>query len=136
MNAPALPARRAAARQAAAEAAGTAALVAVVVGSCIGAAHRFTSSTNFANPAVTIGRAFTDTYTCIAPASVAPFLAAQLAGAGAGVGVGVGVGVGLVLVALTFGRPAPATGYEVVVPHGERHLAAPARPAEESTVSS
>ncbi|MFE9655543.1 aquaporin [Micromonospora sp. NPDC006431] len=40
----------------------------------------FTSSTSFANPAVTIGRAFTDTFAGIAPASVPGFIAAQLVG--------------------------------------------------------
>ncbi|MDX2683563.1 MIP/aquaporin family protein [Streptomyces soliscabiei] len=51
------------------------------VASYIGAAYWFTSSTSFANPAVTIGRTFTDTFAGIAPASVAPFIAAQLLGA-------------------------------------------------------
>ncbi|MFY1705166.1 aquaporin [Micromonospora sp. WMMA1923] len=51
------------------------------VGAYIGAAYWFTSSTSFANPAVTIGRAFTDTFAGIAPASVPGFLAAQLVGA-------------------------------------------------------
>jgi glycerol uptake facilitator-like aquaporin len=50
----------------------------------IGAAYFFTSSTSFANPAVTIGRAFTDTFAGIAPASVLPFVAAQLVGAAIG----------------------------------------------------
>jgi glycerol uptake facilitator-like aquaporin len=50
------------------------------VGAYIGAAYWFTSSTSFANPAVTIGRTFTDTFAGIAPASMAPFLAAQLVG--------------------------------------------------------
>ena len=50
----------------------------------IGAAYFFTSSTSFANPAVTIGRAFTDTFAGIAPSSVAPFIAAQLVGAAIG----------------------------------------------------
>ncbi|GGW13600.1 glycerol uptake transporter protein [Streptomyces capoamus] len=51
--------------------AGRAHLAAVAVASCIGAAYWFTSSTSFANPAVTIGRASTDTFAGIAPASVA-----------------------------------------------------------------
>ena len=55
------------------------------VGAYIGAAYWFTSSTSFANPAVTIGRIFSDTFAGIAPASVAPFLAAQLVGALLGV---------------------------------------------------
>lgn len=50
----------------------------------IGAAYFFTSSTSFANPAVTIGRAFTDTFAGIAPSSVLPFVAAQLVGAAIG----------------------------------------------------
>lgn len=60
-------------------------LVAPVVGAYIGAAYWFTSSTSFANPAVTIGRTVTDTFAGIAPASVLPFLAAQIAGAALGV---------------------------------------------------
>ncbi|WP_030396817.1 aquaporin [Kitasatospora purpeofusca] len=64
----------------------------VAVASYIGAAYWFTSSTSFANPAVTIGRAFTDTFAGIAPTSVPGFVGAQFAG---------GV-LGLVLVALVF----------------------------------
>ncbi|HBR88799.1 MAG TPA: aquaporin family protein, partial [Microbacterium sp.] len=48
---------------------GRAALVAPAVGAYIGAAYWFTSSTSFANPAVTIGRIFTDTFAGIAPTS-------------------------------------------------------------------
>jgi glycerol uptake facilitator-like aquaporin len=51
------------------------------VGAYIGAAYFFTSSTSFANPAVTIGRAFTDTFAGIKPASVPAFVACQLLGA-------------------------------------------------------
>ncbi|MFU8871916.1 aquaporin [Micromonospora sp. SL4-19] len=50
------------------------------VGAYIGAAYWFTSSTSFANPAVTVGRAFTDTFAGIAPASVPGFVAAQVVG--------------------------------------------------------
>ncbi|MFB6520429.1 aquaporin [Streptomyces sp. NPDC056401] len=53
----------------------------VAVASYIGAAYWFTSSTSFANPAVTIGRAFTDTFAGIAPASVPAFVGVQLVGA-------------------------------------------------------
>ncbi len=63
---------------------GRAALSAASVGAYIGAAYWFTSSTSFANPAVTIGRVFSDTFAGIAPASVLPFVAAQLAGAAVG----------------------------------------------------
>ncbi|MFF3688016.1 aquaporin [Streptomyces sp. NPDC002187] len=67
------------------------------VASYIGAAYWFTSSTSFANPAVTIGRAFTDTFAGIAPASVPGFIGAQLAGAV----------VGLALVTVIFLRARP-----------------------------
>ena len=50
------------------------------VGAYIGAAYWWTSSTSFANPAVTLGRMFTDTFAGIAPASVPGFVAAQLLG--------------------------------------------------------
>ena len=54
------------------------------VGAYIGAAYWFTSSTSFANPAVTIARAFTNTFAGIAPDSITGFIAAQLLGAGLG----------------------------------------------------
>ncbi len=50
------------------------------VGAYIGAAYWFTSSTSFANPAITIGRVFSDSFAGIAPSSVPLFLAAQLVG--------------------------------------------------------
>lgn len=58
-----------------------AALAAPAVGAYIGAAYWFTSSTSFANPAVTIGRVFSDTFAGIAPSSVPAFMAVQLIGA-------------------------------------------------------
>jgi arsenate reductase len=58
--------------------------VAWAVGAWIGAAYWFTASTSFANPAVTIGRAFTNTYAGIAPASVPAFIAAQVIGGAIG----------------------------------------------------
>jgi glycerol uptake facilitator-like aquaporin len=51
------------------------------VGAYITAAYWFTSSTSFANPAVTLARAFTDTFAGIRPAHVGGFVAAQLGGA-------------------------------------------------------
>lgn len=57
------------------------------VGAYIGAAYWFTSSTSFANPALTLGRTLTDTLTGIAPASVPGFAAAQLAGLTIGTGL-------------------------------------------------
>jgi glycerol uptake facilitator-like aquaporin len=56
-------------------------LAPVVIASWIGSAYFFTSSTSFANPAVTLARTFTDTFSGIAMASVAMFVAAQLIGA-------------------------------------------------------
>ncbi|WP_159619524.1 aquaporin [Arthrobacter zhaoguopingii] len=82
------------------------ALAAPAVGAYIGAAYWFTSSTSFANPAVTVGRIFTDTFAGIAPGSVPGFIAAQLVGAAAG----------LVLVLVLF-PSASATADDVVLPH-------------------
>ncbi|MFG3344496.1 aquaporin [Streptomyces sp. NPDC048018] len=86
----------------------------VLVASYIGAAYWFTSSTSFANPAVTVARAFSDTFAGIAPGSVPPFVAAQL----------VGAGVGLALAVALFGRSAPAA---VPAPSGEPGLASARR---------
>jgi arsenate reductase len=57
------------------------ALTPAAVGAYIGAAYFFTSSSSFANPAITIGRMFSDTFAGIAPNSVPGFIAAQLVGA-------------------------------------------------------
>jgi glycerol uptake facilitator-like aquaporin len=56
----------------------------ILVPAWIGSAYFFTSSTSFANPAVTIGRSMTDTFTGIAPSDVLPFIAFQLIGAAVG----------------------------------------------------
>jgi glycerol uptake facilitator-like aquaporin len=58
-----------------------------LVGLYITAAYWFTASTSFANPAVTIARAFTESFAGIAPADVPGFILAQLAGALAGWGL-------------------------------------------------
>ncbi len=55
-------------------------LAPAAVGAYIGAAYFFTSSTSFANPAIDVGRIFSDTFAGIAPASVPAFVVAQLAG--------------------------------------------------------
>ena len=55
------------------------------VGGYIAAAYWFTSSTSFANPAVTIARTLSDTFAGIEPSSVPPFIAAQVVGAAIGV---------------------------------------------------
>jgi arsenate reductase len=65
---------------------GRAGLSAAAVGAYIGAAYWFTSSTSFANPAITIGRMFSDSFAGIAPGSVPGFIAAQIAGALIGLG--------------------------------------------------
>ena len=59
---------------------GRATVAPFAVGAYIGSAYFFTSSTSFANPAVTIGRAFTDTFAGIKPTSVPAFVAFQLLG--------------------------------------------------------
>jgi glycerol uptake facilitator-like aquaporin len=80
---------------------GRAVLAPVVVAGWIGAAYWATSSTSFANPAVTIGRAFSGTFAGIAPGSVPGFVLAQLAGGA----------VGLVLVLVFYpARPAAPDG--------------------------
>ena len=56
-------------------------LIAPAVGAYIGAAYWFTSSTSFANPAVTVGRMFSDSFAGIAPGSVPGFIAAEVVGA-------------------------------------------------------
>ena len=66
--------------------------IAIAVAGYITAAYWFTSSTSFANPAVTIGRTFSDTFAGIAPGSLVGFIGTQL----------IGAVVGLALVALIF----------------------------------
>jgi glycerol uptake facilitator-like aquaporin len=63
------------------------ALIPVIVASWIGSAYFFTSSTSFANPAVTIGRIFSDSFAGIAPGCVSKFIAAQILGALIGLGL-------------------------------------------------
>jgi len=77
------------------------------VGAYIGAAYWFTSSTSFANPAITVGRMFSDTFAGIAPASVPGFVAAQLVG-------------GLCAIAIIrtlYPDVTPAEAADVVLPH-------------------
>ena len=61
---------------------GRSSVVPFAVGAYIGGAYFFTSSTSFANPAVTMARTLSDTFAGIAPGSVPPFVVAQLVGAG------------------------------------------------------
>ncbi|MEV6523229.1 MIP/aquaporin family protein [Longispora sp. NPDC051575] len=86
---------------------GRAALAAPAVGAYIGAAYWFTSSTSFANPAVTVGRAFTDTFAGISPGSVPAFVGFQV----------LGLLIGTAAVVALYPNPAtPVTGREAVDP--------------------
>jgi arsenate reductase len=57
------------------------------VGAYIGAAYWFTSSTSFANPAITVGRMFSDSFAGIAPASAPAYIVAQLVGGAVAIGL-------------------------------------------------
>ena len=96
---------------------GRAALSAAAVGAYIGAAYWFTSSTSFANPAVTIGRIFSDTFTGIAPSSAPGFIAAQL----------VGAMIGLALVVALYPGVSRSAG-EVLVQHPQGTRESESRP--------
>lgn len=92
------------------------ALAAPTVGAYVGAAYWFTSSTSFANPAVTVGRMFSDSFAGIAPASAPAFAAMQL--------VGLVLGV---LMTLVLYPDAGATADDVVVPQTEPRQVSPRR---------
>jgi glycerol uptake facilitator-like aquaporin len=62
-------------------------VIPAAVAAWIGSAYFFTSSTSFANPAVTIGRTFSDSFAGIAPDSAPKFIAAQILGAIIGLGL-------------------------------------------------
>lgn len=85
---------------------GRGALAAPTVGAYIGAAYWFTSSTSFANPAVTVGRVFTDTFAGIDPASAPAFIGMQI--------IGLTVGVALTLALYP---DAGEDADDVVIPH-------------------
>ena len=63
---------------------GRASSIPVAVGAYIGAAYFFTSSTSFANPAITVGRMFSESFAGIAPSSSIGFIAAQVLGGAVG----------------------------------------------------
>lgn len=88
---------------------GRAATAPAAVGAYIGAAYWFTSSTSFANPAISVGRMFSDTFAGIAPASVPGFVVAQLVGGVVAIGV----------VRALYPDVGPAAAAAVVVPHEE-----------------
>ena len=85
---------------------GRASLSAAAVAAWIGAAYWFTSSTSFANPAVTVARMFSDTFAGIAPASVPPFVVFQI----------IGAALGAALVLLLY-PDTPTAADDVLVPH-------------------
>jgi glycerol uptake facilitator-like aquaporin len=87
---------------------GRAAGAPAAVGAYIGAAYWFTSSTSFANPAISVGRMFSDTFAGIAPASVPGFVIAQLIGGLVAIGV----------VRTLYPDVGPVAAAEVVVPRG------------------
>jgi glycerol uptake facilitator-like aquaporin len=79
------------------------------VGGYIGAAYFFTSSTSFANPAITVGRTFSNTFAGIAPSSAPAFIGAQVIGGVLAVG----------LIRLLYPGVTPAQAADVIVPHGQ-----------------
>jgi arsenate reductase len=92
------------------------------IGAYIGAAYWFTSSTSFANPAISIGRIFSNTFAGIAPASVPAFVAAQIIGGLAA----------LALLRILYPDVTPQEAADVMLPHagtdsdGQRPLRLPA----------
>ena len=95
-------------------------LAAPAVGAYIGAAYWFTSSTSFANPAVTVGRVFSDTFAGISPASVPGFIVAEV--------IGGALAIGLVL----YLYPGIATvADDVIVPHSREPDQAGRRSADD-----
>ena len=77
------------------------------MGAYIGATYFFTSSTSFANPAITIGRMFSDTFAGIAPSSVPGFIAAQVIGGILAAG----------LIRALYPAITPADAASIIVPH-------------------
>src|SRR5579875_636573 len=85
-----------------------AALAPAAVGAYIGAAYWFTSSASFANPAITIGRMFSNTFAGIAPASAPAYLIAQIGG---------GIAAVLLIGKVLYPALTPAQAGTAVVPH-------------------
>jgi glycerol uptake facilitator-like aquaporin len=83
------------------------------VGAYIGAAYFFTSSASFANPAISIGRIFSNTFAGIAPASVPGFILAQLLGGACA----------MVLVRVLYPDVTPAEAAEILLPHHQQQQA-------------
>ena len=96
---------------------GRAASAPAAVGAYIGAAYWFTASTSFANPAITIGRMFSNTFAGIAPSSAPVFIAAQVGGGIAGV----------IIIRFLYPALTPARDAQVVVPHETGNGSRPGR---------
>ena len=79
------------------------------VGAYIGAAYFFTSSTSFANPAITVGRMFSNTFAGIAPASVPSFIVAQVLGGA----------LAFVVVKVLYLGVTPSEASDIIFPHHE-----------------
>ncbi len=89
----------------------------------------FTSSTSFANPAVTIGRIFTDTFAGIAPRSVPLYIGAQIVGAAIGLGVVVSLFPGNRVTTEPAHQPSPSTSTpEVPTAHEPMIVGTPGSP--------
>jgi glycerol uptake facilitator-like aquaporin len=86
---------------------GRAATAPAAVGAYIGAAYWFTASTSFANPAITVGRMFSDSFAGIAPSSAPVFIAAQ---AGGGI-------AGVLIIRLLYPALSQAQAGAAVIPH-------------------
>ena len=84
---------------------GRSAWAAPAVGAYIGATYFFTSSTSFANPAITIGRMFSDTFAGISPSSAPGYIIAQL----------IGAAVGFAIIRYLYPRPRYGQNAEVVL---------------------
>jgi glycerol uptake facilitator-like aquaporin len=84
-------------------------LAPAAVGAYIGAAYFFTSSTSFANPAISVGRMFSNTFAGIAPASVPAYVVAQLAG---------GV-LAIAVIRALYPDITPDEAAEIMLPHDE-----------------
>jgi glycerol uptake facilitator-like aquaporin len=82
-------------------------LAAAAVGAYIGAAYFFTSSTSFANPAITVGRMFSNTFAGIAPSSAPSYIGAQVVGGVVAFGA----------IKALYPNISPEEAAEVIVPH-------------------
>ncbi|MGO9247390.1 MAG: MIP/aquaporin family protein [Solirubrobacteraceae bacterium] len=88
------------------------AMAPAAVGAYIGAAYFFTSSTSFANPAISVGRMFSNTFAGIAPSSAPGYIAAQIVGGLAAIA----------LLCVLYPDVTPQEAAEVVLPHGEHSV--------------